>query len=283
MTRRLMLLLAALLPAITPAQATDKALQRIRDRKAITIAYRTDAEPFSHQIGGEPAGYSVELCKRVVASLEQQLKVQPIAVKWVPATVQNRLDLVRKGEVDMECGTTTATLSRMEQVDFSHPVWVDVTGLIVRKSVGARALGGLAGKSIAVVRGTPNARALEDSLKKGFVNARVVPTKTYEEAIALLDGGKVEALAAGKTMLLGMGTKLRDASEYDLLNEDIGYVPYAIVLPLGANGLRLAVNRALSQIYDSDAITEIFRGAFGAAKPTAALIIMYRLNVYPEQ
>ncbi len=283
MTPRMMLHVAAL-AATTHAHATDKVLQRIRDTKTVTIAFRTDAVPFSHEKSGQPAGYTVELCKRVVASLEQQLDVRPLAVKWVPANVQNRLDLVRKGEVDMECGTTTATLSRMEQVDFSNPVWVDVTAVLVRKSVGARAIGGLAGKSIAVVAATPNARALDDALKKGLVNARVVPAKSYDEAIALLEGGKTDALAAGRTMLVGLGSKLKDISEYDLLNDDIGYVPYAIVLPLGANGLRLAVNRALSQIYDGDAIVEIFRGAFGpAAKPSGALLVMYRLNVYPEQ
>jgi ABC-type amino acid transport substrate-binding protein len=280
--RRLILLVAALLPAMTHAQTTDKVLKRIRDSKTITIAYRTDAPPFSYEARAQPAGYTVELCKRVVASLEQQLKVQRLAVKWVPANVQSRLDLVRKGAVDLECGTTTATLSRMEQVDFSNPVWVDVTGLLVRKSVGARALGGLAGKSIAVVAGTPNQRALEDSLKKGLVNATVVPAKTYDEAISLLEGGSADALAAGKTMLLGMGSKLKDPSAYDLLDDDIGYDPYALVLPLGAYGLRLAVNRALSQIYDSEAIVEIFRGAFPTAKPSAALVIMYRLNIYPE-
>jgi len=281
--RRLMLLLAALLPAMTHAQATDKALQRIRETKSVTIAYRTDAAPFAYEDGGKPAGYSVELCKRVVASLEQQLKVQPLTVKWVPANVQNRIDLVRKGEVDMECGTTTVTLSRMEVVDFSNPTWVDVTAVIVRKSVGAKALGGLTGKSIAVVTGTPNQKALEDALKKGLVNAKVVPAKTYDEAIGLLEGGKADALAAGRTMLLGMGGKLKDASEYDLLNDDIGYVPYAVMLPLGSSGLRLAVNRALSQIYDSDAIAEIFRGTFGPnAKPGGALLVMYRLNIYPE-
>ena len=281
--RRLMLLVTALLPAMAHAQTTDKSLQRIRDTKTVTIAYRTDAMPFSYEDRGQPAGYTVELCKRIVTSLEQQLKVQPLAVKWVPANVQTRLDLVRKGQVDMECGTTTATLSRMEQVDFSNPVWVDVTGLLVRKSAGVRALGGLAGKSIAVVSGTPNQRALEDTLKKGFVNATVVPVKTYDDAIASLEGGKVEAVAAGKTMLVGIGGKLKDLSAYDVLDDDIGYVPYAIVVPLGANGLRLAVNRALSQIYDSDAIVQIFRGAFGpAAKPSNALVVMYRLNVYPE-
>lgn len=282
--RRLLLFVAALVPALTHGQATDKTLQRIRDSKAIIIAYRTDAPPFSYEAHGQPAGYTVELCKRVVASLEQQLKVQPITVKWVPANVQTRLDLVRAGQVDLECGTTTATLSRMDQVDFSNPVWVDATGLLVRKSVGARALGGLAGKSIAVVAGTPNERALQDALKKGLVNAKVVPAKTYDEAIALLEGGKVDALAAGKVMLAGMAaSKLKDVSVYELLDDDIGYVPYAIVLPLGATGLRPAVNRALSQIYGSDAIAEIFRDTFGpTAKPSLPLAIMYRLNTYPE-
>jgi len=282
--RRLMLFLAALLPAMAHAQTADKALQRIRDTKTVTIAYRTDAPPFASQVAGQPAGYTVELCKRIAASLEQQLKVPSLSVKWVPVNVQNRLDVVRKGEADMECGTTTATLARMEQVDFSNPVWVDVTGLIVRKSVAARELGGLAGKSVTVVAGTPNQKALEDSLKKGLVNAKVVPAKTYDEAIALLEGGKVDALAAGKAMLVGIGTKMKEPSNYDLLSDDIGYVPYAVVLPLGASGLRLAVNRALSQIYDSDAIAAIFRGAFGPnAKPSPALLIMYRLNIYPEQ
>ena len=280
--RRLLLLGAALLPAMTNAQTTDKTLQRIRERKAITIAYRTDARPFSFEEDGKPVGYSVDLCRRVVTSLEQQLKVQPLAMKWVPANVQTRLDLVRKGQVDMECGTTTATLSRMGEVDFSNPIWADATALLVQKSSGAKNLGGLVGKSIAVVAGTPNAQAVEEALKKGLVNAKVVPAKNYDEAIALLEGGKADALAAGRVMLLGMANKLKDASLYQLLDDDIGYVPYAIVLPLGATGFRQAVNRALSQIYGSDAIFDVFRGTFGGLKPTLPLIIMYKLNTYPE-
>jgi len=280
--RRLLLFIVAVLPAVSSAQATDKALQRIRERKAVNIAYRTDAAPFSSEVGGQPSGYSVDLCKRVAASLEQQLKIQPLAVKWVPANVQTRLDLVRKGQVDMECGTTTVTLSRMGEVDFSNPIWVDATALLVKKSSGAKNLGGLAGKSIAVVGGTPNAQALDEALKKGLVNAKVVPAKNYDEAIALVEGGKADALAAGRVMLLGMSSKFKDPTLYELLDDEIGYVPYAITLPLGAYGLRQAVNRALSQIYGSDAISDVFRATFGAAKPTVALLIMYKLNTFPE-
>ena len=66
--RRLLLLVAAVIPAVTQAQATDKTLQRIRDSKSINIGYRTDAAPFSSDSEGKPTGYSVELCKRVVGA-----------------------------------------------------------------------------------------------------------------------------------------------------------------------------------------------------------------------
>jgi ABC-type amino acid transport substrate-binding protein len=114
------------LPALVHAQALDGALRKIRDSKSITVAYRTDALPFSiADEKSQPAGYTVDLCKRVVASIEQQLKIPGMKVNWMPATAQNRFDLVANKQADMECGSTTATLSRMERVDFSNYVFVD--------------------------------------------------------------------------------------------------------------------------------------------------------------
>ncbi|HSD54284.1 MAG TPA: amino acid ABC transporter substrate-binding protein [Burkholderiales bacterium] len=269
-------------PALAHAQAVDT-LKKIRDSKTVTIAYRTDALPFSFEDNKQPAGYSVELCKRVVASLEQQLKVQSLQVKWLAATSQNRMELVQKRQADMECGSTTATLSRMEQVDFSSPVFVDTTGLLVRKSSGAKSLGGLAGKKIAVVSGTTNQRALDAALKKSLLSATVVVVKNRDEGIAALEAGTVDGFAGDKILLVGLAGKVKDPSQYELLADDLGFEPYAIVLPRGDVSFRLAVNRALAQIYSSDAIVEIFRRAFGPnAAPSPALIVMYGLNSYPE-
>lgn len=265
------------------AAAPEGTLKRIRDAKSITIAYRTDAFPFSHERDKQPAGYSVELCKRVVAGLEQQLEVKPLAVKWVSATTQNRLDLVRKGEADMECGATTATLSRMEVVDFSSPIFVDSTALLVRKGMGATSLGGLAGKKIAVVGGTTNQKALDQALKTALVSATVLTVKTREEAVGALESSAADAMAGDRVLLIGLAGQVKDPAQYDLLGDDLALEPYAIVLPRGDVAFRLAVNRALSRIYSSEAIVEIFRRAFGPnAKPSAALTVMYGLGAYPE-
>jgi ABC-type amino acid transport substrate-binding protein len=270
-------------PALLHAQALDGALKKIQDSKTVTIAYRTDALPFSFEQNNQPAGYTVDLCKRVVASLEQQLKVQPLAIKWLAATSQNRMELVQKKQADMECGSTTATLSRMQLVDFSNPVFVDTTGLLVRKASGAKSFGELAGKQIAVVGGTTNQKALEVAMKRQLLSATVATVKSRDDAIAALESGSVDAFASDKILLLGLAGKVKDASLYEILDDDLGFEPYAIVLPRGDASLRLAVNRALAQIYQSDAIVEIFRRAFGPnANPSQALALMYVLNSYPE-
>jgi ABC-type amino acid transport substrate-binding protein len=270
-------------PALLHAQALDGTLKKIRDTKTVTIAYRTDALPFSFEKDRQPTGYTVELCKRVVASIEQQLKVQPLAVKWVAATSQNRMELVQKKQADMECGSTTATLSRMQNVDFSSPVFVDTTGLLVRKASGATSFGGLAGKKIVVVSGTTNQKALENAMKRQLLNATVTPVKSRDEGVAALEAGTADAFASDKILLLGLSGKVKDASQYEILDDDLGFEPYAIVLPRNDSSFRLAVNRALAQIYQSDAIVEIFRRTFGPnATPSQAIAIMYAINSYPE-
>jgi ABC-type amino acid transport substrate-binding protein len=76
---------------------------------------------------------------------------------------------------------------------------------------------------------------------------------------------------------------VKDPTQYELLQDDLGFEPYAIVLPRGDASFRLAVNRALGQIFMSDAIVQIFRGTFGPDfSPTPALLVMYGLGAYPE-
>jgi ABC-type amino acid transport substrate-binding protein len=283
MKRCLLLLLACFaLPALAQTLPGDSRLKKIRDTKTVAIAYRTDALPFSFADNGQPAGYTVDLCKRVVASLEQQLKVQPLQVKWVPATSQNRMELVRKGQADMECGATTATLGRMEQVDFSSPVFVDTTGMLVRKGVGT-SLEGLAGKKIAVIAGTTNETALDAALKKRMVSATVMRVKNRDEGVAALESGAADALVSDKLLLAGLVGKVKDPTQYEILGDDLSFETLAIVLPWNDASLRVAVNRALSQIYSGDAIVEVFRKNFGPnAVPTPGLIVMYGLSAFPE-
>jgi ABC-type amino acid transport substrate-binding protein len=284
MQRIAMLAAALVLPALVHAQALDGALRKIRDTKTIAIAYRTDALPFSFRDDkGQPAGYTVDLCKRVVAGIEQQLKVQGLKVNWVPATAQNRFELVQKKQADMECGSTTATLSRMELVDFSSFVFVDSTGVLVRNESGVKNFADLAGKKIGVIPGTTNERALNEVLKARLVNGTVVAVKDRDAGIAALEKGEIDAFASDKILLAGLAVKVKDPSRYTVLGDDLSVEPYAITLPRGDSALRLAVNRTLAQVYRTPQIVEIFRRWFGdSVRPTELLEAMYFLGAVPD-
>ena len=97
-------------PIASHAQTVDGALKRIKAAKAVAVAYRSDASPFSFaDESKQPLGFSIDLCRRVVAHIAQQLGVDGMQIKWVPVTTQDRMEAVEKGRADMECGSTTVT------------------------------------------------------------------------------------------------------------------------------------------------------------------------------
>lgn len=277
-----------LAPALAIAQTDtpkfDGRLKKIQATKTIAVAYRTDALPFSFEDSDrKPAGYMVELCRRVIGAIERRVGVGPLQVNWVPVTVQTRLTAVSSGKADMECGATTVTLGRMKQVDFSALTFVDGTGLLVRTSTTGTSLMDLAGKKIGVISGTSNEQALADALEAKAVKAQIVPVKARDDGLAQLEAGTVDAFASDRTLLIGLATKAKNPKSLVLLGEALSYEPYAIVLPRGDWMLRYVVNVALARLYKSSELLEIYNQWMGGlGRPTPTLEVVWALGRLPE-
>ncbi len=286
MSRILSLVVALLLaPAFALAQGTpiEGRLKKIRDSKTITVAYRTDALPFSFEDNKQPTGYSVDLCKRVIGSIEQQIGVTPLQVKWLPVDLQSRFSVITGGQADMECGATTVTLTRMKEVGFSSLTFVDGTGLLIRNSTPGNSLADLGNKKIGVITGTSNERALTEAMKAKVVNATVVPVKTRDEGLEQLEAGTIDAFASDRVLLIGLVAKSKDQKALALLADTLSYEPYAIVLPRDAWALKVAVDTALAEIFASSALPEIYGRWFGAlGRPGPVLEVMYALGRLPK-
>jgi len=287
MLRRIALCLSALafLAGAVHAQSLDGRLKRIADSKIITVAYRADATPFSFlDEKKQISGFSVDLCKRVAASIARRHSITGMQIKWVEVSAQSRFDAVARGQADMECGSSSVSLSRMKQVDFSNYIFVESTGLLVKEASGLRKLADMAGKTIAVIAGTTNERAINTQLKRRKIDGRVSAHKTREEAIAALDAGKADAFAWDKLLLVGAAaTRPQGSAQLLLLAEDLSFEPYGIVLPLGDTAFRLAVNTGLAEIYKSPEITDIFSLWFAPLGPPSPLLeAVYVFGAIPE-
>jgi ABC-type amino acid transport substrate-binding protein len=280
----LLALSLALLPALAAAQAPESRLKRIKDTKTIAIAYRSDASPYSMlDDAKQPTGYAIDICKRVVSSLQQQLGVPGLQIKWVPVTVQTRFDAVVKGDADMECGSSTVTLGRMKQVDFSYYTFIESTGILTWTEFKARTLVDLAGKKIGVLGGTTNETALRTALKDRVVNATVVTLNSRDEGLAKLEAKEIDALASDQLLLLALAPKAKEAKNLMILDDALSMEPYAIVLPRGEATLRMEVNAAIARIYRGDAIVDIYNRWFGRIAPPGPILrVMYSLGALSD-
>jgi glutamate/aspartate transport system substrate-binding protein len=264
------------------AQTLEGRLKQISETKVVKLAHRSDANPFSFvNAQGQPDGYTVDLCKFVVQSLELQLNAK-LTIAWVPVDTKNRFDAIATGLADMECGASTVSFERMAKVDFSSFIFMENTGLLVRTSSGISSVENLGGKKIAVITGTTNEFALKKELQRRQLQTSLVQVKDRQEGMAELASGAVDGFASDKLLLVG--AQGVDASAYQMLPENLSYEPYAIALPRGDSAFRVAVNRGLSQLYSDPKIIDIYLKWFAAIGPRPDLLraAVYIFGTFPE-
>ncbi len=284
MLRKSLLLLASSCVLASPAAAQTGTLEKIRSTGVITLGYIENAAPFSSvDTKGEPQGYSVELCREIARGIGAQLAPAKVEARWVALTIQNRLEAVSARRVDIECSTTTWTLSRQRSVDFSLITFVDGGSVLTRAGSGLGRLADLSGKRVAVIKGTTTERALRDSLARYAVKAEVLTVSTRPEGFKLVEESKVEGFAADRTTLIGAMLARPVSGGYRLLDEDFSIEPYAFALPSGDQEYRLAVNRVLARLYRSGEIARVYDRWLGPLGPPSALLsATYFIQSIPE-
>ena len=278
-------LLAVLVLTVPVAgQDVDGTLKKIKTSGTFTLGYRESAPPFSFPgPDRRPVGYSVELCMHIASAIQKQLGLENLKLNWVPVTAENRIDMVSQGKIDLECGTTTASLSRQERVDFSLMTFVDGGSLLTKADAELRGIGDLAGKRIAIIPGTTTETALSTFLKEEFITVETVRVKDHLEGVAAIEKGLADAFASDRGLLIGIAVTSKDPTRFGLANLLFSYEPYGFMLRRNDAAFRLAVNRALAELYRSRAIAPIYERWFGGfGKPTQAIQAMYLLNGLPE-
>jgi glutamate/aspartate transport system substrate-binding protein len=276
-------LLLAVLAAPVAAADTDT-LFKIRRASTIAIGYSEAAKPFSF-LGpdGKPAGYSIDLCREIAAGIQRDLNLPKLEIKWVKLPPDARISAVVSGRVDIECGSTTRTLSREAQVDFTNLTFVDGASLLVTAASGIQRPAQLAGKRIAVVQTSTTERVVAETLKRlSITNATIFAVKDHPEALAALEDGKIDAYASDRVILAGLRAGARDPAKLVLLGDYLSYEPYAFVVRRNDSPFRLAVNRVLSRLYRSAEVVPIYEKWFGPMPEGGLIPAVFALQSVPE-
>ena len=285
MSIRSILAIVALLAAANPAagQEIRPTLDKIKESGVITLGHRETSRPFSF-IGtdSQPTGYSVDLCLQVVAGLRQSLKLSELKVAWLAVTPGDRIPKLVKGAIDLECGSTTITFSRMEQVAFSHMIFVDGGSLLASAQSGISTTKDLGGKRVGLIPHTTTQKALAQALAAAGVQPTIVNVTDHGEGLRALEDGKIDAYASDRILLAGLQSTAKDPAKLKLSSEFFSYEPYALMMRRGDNAFQANVNRTLSHLYRSG-LVQIYERWFGTFANASPLVKdLYLLHTWPD-
>ena len=259
-------------------------LARIKANGEIRMGYFATSAPFSFAGPDKsPQGYSVDLCQRIAAGIQRELGLKQLKTTWVELGLGDRIEAVRAGRIDLECGTTSWSFSRQQLVDFSLMTFIDGASLLATIDSGIKRINDAGGKRISVIRGTTTERALTGALDKDKVQAEIIKVDSREQGFAMLTEGRVDAFASDRFLLLNAFTSLKSNKPLRLMDEDFSVEPYALALPRDDAGFRLAVNRSLAAVFRSGEIAQVYDRWFGQfGQPSLLLSALYYLQQVPE-
>jgi len=280
---RVLLVAALASPLAAYAQGLPDTLARIKSAGQINVAYSPDSIPFSQNDGGQPVGYSIDLCRGVIAGVGRAIGNTNLKVNWIPGTVSERLAAVKAGRADLDCANTSATASRMTDVDFSNLIFIDSGGFLVRSDGPIQGFDMLKGKKVAVIGGTTTEQRLRAALRERGIDATVITVRDGPEGPVMLDAGTIDAFAGDKVKLVGLAVTSKNPTALALLAADLSFEPFAFAIPRNDSTYRLLVNRELTRLYVSPEIDTIYNRWFGRlGRPSGVLASMFLLNAIPD-
>jgi glutamate/aspartate transport system substrate-binding protein len=268
-----------------PGSPPSATLEKIKTTKTIALGYRDSSIPFSYAgPGQEPMGYSVDLCRRVVDDLRRDLALPDLQPRWVPVGVDTRIRALLDGTIDLECGSTTNTLSRQEQVDFSLTTFI--TGASLLALSGSDVSNELGAIRIAVIPGTTTEQMVRNAMTTMGATAdaaKLVAVKDHADGLAAVVGKRADVYASDRAILIGLAMSAGNPGQFALLDRYLSYEPYALMLRRGDPAFRLAVNRTLARLYRSGLVVDIYRRWFGQwGDPNPLTLGMYAVEGLPE-
>ncbi|MET3579895.1 glutamate/aspartate transport system substrate-binding protein [Mesorhizobium robiniae] len=240
-------------------------LKRIADRGSVAIGHREASTPFSF-LNSElkVEGYSIDFCLRIVDAIKAQLGRSDLKVQYVPVNVTSRIPLVANGTVDLECGTTTNTLQRQEQVDFSPIIYVTGAQILVPSSSTIADYEGLAGKKVAMLQGSTTESRLRALSEKEDLRIEFLFVRDNAEAVLLVQSGRADGFVTdGALLKIFAATRAKPAGSLKVVGRLLTYEPYGVVMQRGDADFSLLVRKAFAEIFRSGDADRIFEKWFG--------------------
>jgi glutamate/aspartate transport system substrate-binding protein len=261
------LMLLLWLPGAMAQGVALTTLEKIREYRAIYVGHREFAVPFAYMVGDEPVGYSIDICDRIVDAIKEAVDDPAIRVIKVPVTTSSRFLMLQSGIIDLECGSTTNTRIRQQQVAFGLTTFVSGIKAVVRKESPINGIADLDGKVVVTTAGTTTERTVRSVLNTRKFSARAKAGRNHGDSLGMVVSSQADVFVADEALLAGLVANSPHASKLRFIDENFGFEPYSIVLRKDDPELKKIVDNSLRKMMSSGELERLYNKWFMSAIP----------------
>ena len=234
MKKRLTLVALVLLAFAITGPAVAGTLENVKTKGILTCGISEGVPGFSMPDStGKWVGFDVDMARAVAAAVLKD----PSKVKFVPLASKQKIVAVSSGQVDLTSRTTTWTLKRdgKQGVDFTHVVFYDGQGFLIKNSLGVKSARELDGASVCVTAGTTTELNLADFARTNGIKVEAVVFDGKKEALNAYASGRCDCFTTDISQLASLRSTLKKPRSHSILPEVISKEPLAPLVRHGDN------------------------------------------------
>jgi glutamate/aspartate transport system substrate-binding protein len=264
----------------TITSAVDaQTLKKVADTNRIAVSYRESATPFSYvATAGKPVGFAVDLTEAIVDGVRRKLDKPNLEVAWIPVTGQTRIPQLVNGTYDLECGSTTNTTARNNDVAFTISHFYTGTRVLVKKASNIRDYADLAGKTVAVVGGSTNEKVLRKYGEEHKLNLRFVLGEDYADAFRMVESDQAAAFATDDILLFGLRANSANPALFDVVGATLQVEPYGCMVRKGDPEFKALADETIARLMRSGEFARMYAKWFEQPIPPKGVTLGMPMN-----
>lgn len=261
------------------AQQLSGTLKKIKATGAITIGYRESSIPFSYLDNrAQPIGYAIDLCMKIVDAVKTQLNMPDLEVRTQPVTSSNRIPLLKNGTIDLECGSTTNSTVRQQQVAFGPTYFLINVTAAVKKTSNIDKIAALNGKTVSTTSGTTSVPLLRTYQRGSEIRVKEIYGKDHAEAFLLMAEDRAAAFVMDDILLAGQIANAKRPELYKILPESLRQEPYSMMLRKDDPQFKALVDKSVGDVMRSGEIVGIYEKWFTKPIPPRKLNLHFPMK-----
>lgn len=268
----------ALSMSATSVFATDT-LAKIQQTGTLVIGARVSSQPLSYVVnGGRPMGYAIDICNEVASQIKKDLHLSHLNVIYKTVAPTERIPMLKSGQIDMECGTSTHSVLRDREVDFSTNYYMAEIRMAVKKSSKVEELDDLDGKTVVTTAGVIADKYLKRSVRGQDLKIQKIYGRDHGESFALLAAGKADAFVGADSTLAGLIATSGHPNDYKIVGTALSVDPYAIMLPNNDPKMKAMADKVVTGLWRSGKMDQLYKKWFLSPIPPRGVALNMELN-----